>query len=102
MLLRICLLILISFLAIVHCAPSIRKRDADFESVRTRLSRDHSGKAGDPKDKYFHESTVSVSQPKFMHCGHLLTCHDSFTRITTAGSPIESCLTMTDGHTLRS
>ena len=30
--------------------------DADFESVRTRLDRDHSGKAGDPKEKYFHES----------------------------------------------
>ena len=61
MLLRICLLILVSF-SIVHCAPSIRKRDADFESVRTRLWRDHSGKAGDPKDKYFHESTVRGSQ----------------------------------------
>ena len=36
----------------------LQKRDAAFESVRTRLSRDHSGKAGDPKDKYFHESTV--------------------------------------------
>ncbi|KAF2404493.1 hypothetical protein EJ06DRAFT_206671 [Trichodelitschia bisporula] len=33
------------------------KRDADFLSVRTRLSRDYSGKGGDPKDKYFHEST---------------------------------------------
>ncbi|MCJ1350148.1 MAG: hypothetical protein MMC33_000129 [Icmadophila ericetorum] len=30
--------------------------DADFESVRTRLTKDHSGKAGDSKDKYFHES----------------------------------------------
>ena len=27
--------------------------DADFESVRTRLTRDHSGKAGDPPGKYF-------------------------------------------------
>ena len=27
--------------------------DADFESVRTRLTKDHSGKAGDSKDKYF-------------------------------------------------
>ncbi|KAG9699886.1 hypothetical protein KCU95_g1172, partial [Aureobasidium melanogenum] len=34
-----------------------RKRDADFASVRTRLTKDYSGKAGDPKDKYFHEST---------------------------------------------
>lgn len=37
--------------------PVVRRRDADFDSVRTRLDRDHSGKAGDPKDKYFHEST---------------------------------------------
>jgi hypothetical protein len=37
----------------------LRKRDADFESVRTRLTKDHSGKGGDPKQKYFHESTVS-------------------------------------------
>lgn len=44
--------------SLTRSAPVINKRDADFESVRTRLSRDHSGKAGDPKDKYFHESTV--------------------------------------------
>ncbi|MCJ1434511.1 hypothetical protein MMC27_003880 [Xylographa pallens] len=30
--------------------------DADFESVRVRLNKDHSGKRGDPKEKYFHES----------------------------------------------
>jgi len=36
----------------------LRKRDADFESVRTRLVKDHSGKGGDPVAKYFHESTV--------------------------------------------
>ncbi|KAI9821152.1 MAG: hypothetical protein M1827_003886 [Pycnora praestabilis] len=32
------------------------KRDADFASVRTKLAKDHSGKGGDPKEKYFHES----------------------------------------------
>lgn len=31
--------------------------DADFLDVRTRLDRDRSGKGGDPKEKYFHEST---------------------------------------------
>jgi len=31
--------------------------DADFEQVRTRLKKDHSGRLGDPKEKYFHEST---------------------------------------------
>ncbi|KAI9802451.1 MAG: hypothetical protein M1825_002836 [Sarcosagium campestre] len=30
--------------------------DADFESVRTTMKRDRSGKRGDPKQKYFHES----------------------------------------------
>jgi len=36
---------------------SVIKRHADFESVRTRLERDHSGTGGDDPDKYFHEST---------------------------------------------
>ena len=27
--------------------------DADFESVRTKMRKDRSGKGGDPKDKYF-------------------------------------------------
>jgi len=31
--------------------------DADFLDVRTNLDKDRSGKRGDPKDKYFHEST---------------------------------------------
>lgn len=31
--------------------------DADFLDVRTGLDKDRSGKRGDPKDKYFHEST---------------------------------------------
>ena len=31
--------------------------DAEFLDVRTKLERDRSGKKGDPKDKYFHEST---------------------------------------------
>ncbi|KAI9717924.1 MAG: hypothetical protein M1812_004451 [Candelaria pacifica] len=35
----------------------LQQRDADFYSVRTRLAKDRSGKGGDPKDKYFHEST---------------------------------------------
>jgi hypothetical protein len=32
--------------------------DADFESVRTRQMKDRSGKGGDPKEKYFRESSV--------------------------------------------
>lgn len=31
--------------------------DADFLDVRTTLDKDRSGKGGDPKEKYFHEST---------------------------------------------
>lgn len=38
-------------------ASNLEARDADFASVRTRLSKDHSGKKGDPAGKYFHEST---------------------------------------------
>ena len=60
MLLRLRFFLLTSLWTLsLRCAPILHRRDADFESVRTRLSRDHSGKAGDPKDKYFHESTVS-------------------------------------------
>lgn len=38
--------------------PAIQRRDADFLSVKTKNKEDHSGKGGDPVDKYFHESTV--------------------------------------------
>ncbi|KAJ8066241.1 hypothetical protein OCU04_005324 [Sclerotinia nivalis] len=37
-------------------ALAIQKRDADFYSVRTKLHKDMSGRAGDPSEKYFHES----------------------------------------------
>ncbi|EOD50336.1 putative mannosylphosphorylation protein [Neofusicoccum parvum UCRNP2] len=37
--------------------PAIRRRDADFLSVKTKNKQDHSGKGGDPVEKYFHEST---------------------------------------------
>lgn len=37
--------------------PSLSRGDADFYDVRTNLIRDRSGKGGDPKEKYFHEST---------------------------------------------
>lgn len=45
------LLVLFLDNAIVHA-------DADFESVRVRLTKDHSGKRGDPKDKYFRTSML--------------------------------------------
>lgn len=48
-LLRACLLPLFLFEAVYA--------DADFLDVRTKLEKDRSGKRGDPKDKYFHEST---------------------------------------------
>jgi len=37
-------------------ALAIERKDADFENVRTRKLKDMSGKAGDPREKYFHES----------------------------------------------
>lgn len=48
--LAIFLLVLGANLTLVTC-------DADFLDVRTSLTKDRSGKGGDPKDKYFHEST---------------------------------------------
>ncbi|KAF2197832.1 hypothetical protein GQ43DRAFT_451417 [Delitschia confertaspora ATCC 74209] len=56
--------LLLNFLLIFQsrlsqASPRVWKRDADIESLRglTTANGDHSGKAGDPKGKYFHEST---------------------------------------------
>ncbi|CAK3762125.1 Hypothetical predicted protein [Lecanosticta acicola] len=38
------------------CRPVIERRDADFESVRTRLDHPHVNLDDEPPDKYFHES----------------------------------------------
>jgi len=43
-------------------SSALETRDADFESVRTRLTRDHSGRKGDSPEKYFHESVYVKSQ----------------------------------------
>ncbi len=40
----------------VVSSMAIDKRDADFYSVRTRMTKDLSGRSGDPKGKYFRES----------------------------------------------
>ena len=58
MLLRLPVQLLLCLASVVQSLPALEKRDADFMSVRTRLAKDRSGKGGDPKDKYFHESTV--------------------------------------------
>jgi hypothetical protein len=42
-------------IASLACAVPLEKRDADFLSVRTKMYKDMSGKAGDPKEKYFRE-----------------------------------------------
>jgi len=34
----------------------LQRRDADFLSVRRKQQKDMSGRGGDPKEKYFHES----------------------------------------------
>lgn len=46
--------ILLSLSCIAHVA--IVKGDAEFLQVRTRINLDMSGRAGDPPEKYFHES----------------------------------------------
>lgn len=48
-------LLLLGILTAAHSA-SIDRRDADLQSVPTKLSKDMSGKGGDPPEKYFHES----------------------------------------------
>ena len=48
-------------IATVCNTAAIQKRDADFLSVRTKLHKDMSGKAGDPKEKYFRESIQKPS-----------------------------------------
>jgi hypothetical protein len=49
------LLSLISFQS-----KALVKGDASFIDVRTTLDEDHSGKKGDPKDKYFRKILASV------------------------------------------
>lgn len=44
----------LSIITSVH-GTALLKRDADFESVRTRLKKDYSGRRGDPVAKYFRE-----------------------------------------------
>ncbi|RDW76135.1 hypothetical protein BP5796_06956 [Coleophoma crateriformis] len=40
----------------VTSAAVLHRRNADFYSVRTKMHQDLSGRLGDPKEKYFHES----------------------------------------------
>jgi LicD family len=56
---RFVALVATAFLLLLSClsSRSFVNGDADFLDVRTLLDRDRSGKKGDPKDKYFHEST---------------------------------------------
>ncbi|KAK4940920.1 mannosyltransferase [Elasticomyces elasticus] len=51
---KLCLAVL--FLLSLSHHQIFARGDADFLDVRTNLDRDRSGKRGDPKDKYFHES----------------------------------------------
>lgn len=49
-------------------ALAIERRDADFYSVRTHLTKDMSGRRGDHKDKYFRESLIEHWFLVFNHC----------------------------------
>ena len=48
---------LLSIISFHHKA--LVKGDAAFIDVRTKLEKDHSGKRGDPKDKYFRKIFAS-------------------------------------------
>lgn len=52
-----CLTLALVFLALALQCAEVRG-DADFESVRVLMTKDSSGKGGDPKEKYWrkHES----------------------------------------------
>lgn len=78
--------------------PAIRRRDADFLSVKTKNKQDHSGKGGDPVEKYFHESTVS---PNAADCTAIVPDADppSSTRTMTAALPRRPCHTTTASPT---
>jgi hypothetical protein len=56
--LLLCLVLLMASSLLVQQADAaaIEKRDADFASVRYKLTKERSGRGGDPKQKYFHES----------------------------------------------
>jgi hypothetical protein len=51
------LLLLVSF-----DPQALVEGDARFIDVRTKLDRDHSGKRGDPTDKYFREISASAHE----------------------------------------
>lgn len=55
---RLCWLLSLpaAVLSVTSFALAIERRDADFFSVRTSMHKDMSGRRGDPKGKYFHES----------------------------------------------
>jgi hypothetical protein len=55
----------------ITSALAIEKRDADFFSVRTSMHKDMSGKRGDPKGKYFRESTLSRARAASHVCQEL-------------------------------
>ena len=47
--------------------PKLLKRDADFFEVRTKMTKDMSGRKGDPSDKYFRESAPSIASPRLIY-----------------------------------
>ena len=57
--------LLLLFTLALQCFPV--DGDADFESVRVRLTKDWSGRRGDPKHKYWRESEefISTVHPNF-------------------------------------
>jgi hypothetical protein len=47
---------LLGFAGVGTALPSDKaRRDADFLEVRTKMTKDMSGRKGDPKEKYFRE-----------------------------------------------
>ncbi|KAL8826733.1 MAG: hypothetical protein Q9191_003616 [Dirinaria sp. TL-2023a] len=58
--------------------------DADFESVRVLMTQDSSGKGGDPKEKYWHESISFHPHYDGRFTDHELSYEDQKTNLTAA------------------
>ena len=57
---RLHILLYISTFLSTSVAAAIQRRDADFLSVRRKLLKDHSGRAGDPPEKYFRMYNIAL------------------------------------------
>lgn len=56
---------------------TVVRGDADFDSVRVRMAKDHSGKAGDPKGKYWRKCQLVLHSNVKVHIAKRLGIDES-------------------------